>query len=584
MMLRVAVLVPTLVALSSGGLHAQNPTDSSAAPPAAAPPAVTPPAVTPAPIDTVAPPRTQPPSQSAASPGSPAPSPNAAPPANPAAPANVAAPANAAAPPNATPPANAAPSPGGAPSSNAQPGAPAGERPLIPAQIEDVGAPGGGLLDSTAAGSTAAQSAPAPSAGPQAPLRDTTFVVDKVVAVVGNRPILASQVDEEIFSRQSQGLKLPTSPEGIGALRKQVIQGIIDDELLVQEAERDTTIKVTDQEVADGVEEQIKKIRSNFSSEFEYASELRKAGFQTPEEYRRWLTDQQRRAALQNRLVEERRGSGKLKPVIPTEREMREYFEQQKGNLEKRPATMSFHQIVIAPQPSAESRQRAYGLADSIAQGLRRGGDFAVAAKRFSMDSGSRELGGSLNWFRRGTMVPEFERVAFALKPGVISDPVETPFGFHVIQVERAQPGEIQARHILIMPEITEQEGDSADRLAEGLLRMARAGASFDSLQRIYHDKSEEREARDVQLNKLPPAYAQATDTASEGSTVGPFPLSGSGNRVKYTILRITSRRPEGDVRYEDVRDKIRQQLGEQLAVRRYLDTLRKKAYIDVRS
>jgi len=567
-MVRVLVLVPMLVALSSGGLHAQNPTDSSAAPPAAAPPAVTPPAVKPAPIDTGAPPPTQPASQRAAPPVSPAPSPNAA------------------APPNATTPANAAPSPGGAPSSNARPGAPppAGETPLIPAQVEDVGAPGGGLFDSTAAGSTAAQSAqPAPT-GARAPLRDTTFVVDKVVAVVGNRPILASQVDEEIFSRQSQGLKLPTSPEGIEALRKQVVQGIIDDELLVQEAERDTTIKVTDQEIADGVEEQIKKIRSNFSSEFEYASELRKAGFQTPDEYRRWLTDQQRRAALQNRLVEERRGSGKLKPVIPTEREMREYFDQQKGSLEKRPATISFHQIVIAPQPSAEARQRAYQLADSVAQGLRRGGDFAVAAKRFSMDSGSRELGGSLNWFRRGTMVPEFERVAFALKPGVISDPVETPFGFHVIQVERAQPGEIQARHILIMPEITEQEGDSAHRLAESLLRLARAGASFDSLQRIYHDKSEEREARDVPLNKLPPAYAQATDTASEGSMVGPFSLSGSGNRLKFTILRITSRRPEGDVRYEDVRDKVRQQLGEQLAVRRYLDTLRKKAYIDVRS
>ncbi len=590
-MLRVAVLGPMLVAFSSGGLLAQNPKDSSAAPPAAAPPAVTPPATTPAPIDTGPPPPAQPPSQSAAPPVSPAPSPTAPPanpavPANGAAPANGPAPANAAAPPNATPPTNAAPSQGGAPSSNAQPGAPppAGETPLIPAQIEDVGAPGGGLFDSTAAGSTARQSAQSALTGPRAPLRDTTFVVDKVVAVVGNRPILASQVDEEIFSRQSQGLKLPTSPEGIEALRKQVVQGIIDDELLVQEAERDTMIKVTDQEIADGVEEQIKKIRSNFSSEFEYATELRKAGFQTPEEYRRWLTDQQRRAALQNRLVEERRGSGKLKPVIPTEREMREYFDQQKGNLEKRPATISFHQIVIAPQPSAEARQRAYGLADSIAQGLRRGGDFAVAAKRFSMDSGSRELGGSLNWFRRGSMVPEFERVAFALKPGVISDPVETSFGFHVIQVERAQPGEIQARHILIMPEITEQEGDSAHRLAENLLRMARAGSSFDSLQRIYHDKSEEREARDVPLNKLPPAYAQATDTASEGSTVGPFPLSGSGNRVKYTILRITSRRPEGDVRYEDVRDKIRQQLGEQLAVRRYLDTLRKKAYIDVRS
>jgi peptidyl-prolyl cis-trans isomerase SurA len=547
--LRAVLLVPGLVLLSVGVLQAQKPADSTAPP---VPPAAAPPAVMPLPIDSAAPPAAAPPT-------------------------NIGLPPSAFPSPNGAPPPNAAPSPA------QQKPTPAGEAPLLPAQMEDVGAPSS-VLDSTAAGSPAGQAAAPTPTGKQAPLRDTAFVVDKVVAVVGNRPILASQVDEEIFSRQSQGLKLPTSPEELEALRKQVIQGIIDDELLVQEAERDTTIKVTDQEIADGVEEQIKKVRSNFGSEFDYANELRKAGFQTPDEYRRWLTDQQRRAALQNRLVEERRGSGKLKTVIPTEKEMRAYFDQQKGSLEKRPATISFQQIVVAPQASAEARQRAYQLADSIAQGLRRGGDFAVAAKRFSMDSGSRELGGSLNWFRRGTMVPEFERVVFALKPGVISDPVETPFGFHVIQVERAQPGEVQARHILIMPEITEQEGDSAKRLAEGLLRIAKRGGSFDSLQRIYHDKSEEREARDIPVTKLPPAYAQAIDTSSEGSVVGPFPLSGSGTRVKYTVVKITTRRPEGDVRYEDVRDKIRQQLGEQLAVRRYLDTLRKKAYIDVRS
>jgi peptidyl-prolyl cis-trans isomerase SurA len=127
------------------------------------------------------------------------------------------------------------------------------------------------------------------------PARDTAFVVDRVVAVVGNRPVLASQVDEEIFSRQSQGIKIPESPDGIRQVRRQIVSSIIDEELLVQQAQRDTGITVTDEEVASGVEEQIRKIRSNFSSEVDYTSELRKAGFQTPEEYRRWLTDQQSR-------------------------------------------------------------------------------------------------------------------------------------------------------------------------------------------------------------------------------------------------------------------------------------------------
>ena len=486
------------------------------------------------------------------------------------------------------------------------PAAPAPSKPLIAAPIEDIGVPGAPAdtaartpVPASAAGATpipGAGPAPAPATvptahanapapvGPPRPLRDTSFAIDKVIAVVGNRPILASQVDEEIFSRQSQGLKPPSSPDELEAMRKQIIQNIIDEELMVQEAERDTTIKVTDQEVADGVEQQIKKVRSNFSSELDYASELKKAGFQTPDEYRRWLFDQQRRAALQNRLIDERRGAGKLKSVVPTEKEMRDYFAQQKATLEKRPATISFRQIIVAPQPSVDEKQRAYQQADSIAQGIRRGGDFAVAAKRFSMDSGSRELGGSLNWFRRGAMVPEFERVAFSLKPGVVSDPVETPFGYHIIQVERSQPGEVQARHILIMPEITEQEGDSARKLAESIYQSLKTGANFDSLQTRYHDRPEEREARDVPMTKLPPAYAQAIGTSAEGTVIQPFALEGAGSRVKYAVVVVTTRRPEGDVRYEDVRDKVRQQLCEQLGVRRYLDALRKKAYVEIRT
>ncbi len=427
----------------------------------------------------------------------------------------------------------------------------------------------------TAAGAPAAAAAAA---------RDTTFVVDRVVAVVGNRPILASQVDEEIFSRQSQGLQLPKTAEGALALRRQVIESIIESELLIQEAERDTAVKVTDQEVAEGVEQQIRKIRGNFSTEAEYAAELRKAGFQTPDEYRRWLGDQQRRSTLQNRLIELLRGDGRLKPVIPTEREMRAYFESQRGSLEKRPATLSFRQVIVPPQPSLSARQSAYQLADSIARALRQGGDFAVAAKRFSADSGSREQGGSLNWFRRGVMVPEFERVAFGIKPGVISDPVETPFGYHVIQVERVQPAEVQARHILIMPEITDVEVDSARRLAESVYKALQSGASIDSLQRLYHEKGEEREAKDVPATKLPPAYAQAVGAAEEGAVLPPFPLEGSNGRTRFAVVQVISRRPEGDVRYEDVRDKIRSQLGEQLAIRRYLDRLRKSAYVDIRT
>ncbi len=413
---------------------------------------------------------------------------------------------------------------------------------------------------------------------------DSVLVVDRVVAVVGNRPVLASQVDEELFSRQAQGVKLPTDPEQLEAVRRQVVSSIVDEELLVQQAVRDTSIEVTDQEIADGVEQQVRKVRSNFSSELDYTNELKKAGFQTPEEYRRWLTDQQRRAALQNRLIDALRSAGKLKPVAPTEQEMRKFFEEQKGNLGSRPATLSFRQIVIAPKPSAEAKARTKARADSIVLELRRGADFATAARRFSQDPGSREQGGSLNWFRRGVMVPEFERVAFALKPGVVSDPVESPYGYHIIQVERTQPAEVQARHILLIPDLDSANVDSARAMAERIHRLVSNGASFDSLQRIHHDPSGgEREANNVPADKVPETYAAAIAQADSGTVVPVFTLKGTGDREQFVVLQVTGRRSQGDIRYDDVKDRIRQQLGQELAIRRYLDQLRKTTYVEIR-
>ncbi len=440
-------------------------------------------------------------------------------------------------------------------------------------------------VDSVPADSVVADTSTTPprSEAMVGPAHDTTFTVDRVLAIVGNRPVLASQVEEEIFSRESQGAKPPTSPEGIEAIRQQIVSSIIDEELLVQQAQRDTAITVTDEEIASGVEEQVRKVRANFTSEVDYRAELQKAGFQTPEEYRRWLSDQQRRAAFQNRLVEKMRGEGKLKAVSPTEKEMKQFFDEQRASLGTRPATLSFRQIVISPKPSPEAKARTKAQADSIVLEIRRGADFATAARRFSQDPGSKEQGGSLNWFRRGVMVPEFERVAFGLKPGVVSDPVESPFGYHIIQVERAQPAEVQARHILLMPEIDSAHVDSARARAEAVRKALETGAPFDSLQRLYHDPSAEREAEAVPITKLPENYAKVIGTVDSGTVVPVFTLPASG-RDQFVVLQVTGRRPEGDVKYEDVRDRIREQLGQQLAIRRYLDRLRKATYVEIRS
>ena len=84
--------------------------------------------------------------------------------------------------------------------------------------------------------------------------------------------------------------------------------------------------------------------------------------------------------------------------------------------------------------------------------------------------------------------------------------------------------------------------------------------------------------------DKLPEAYAKAFGEADSGAVAAVFALPGAGTREQFVVAQITGRRPPGDIRYEDVRDRIRDQLGQQLAIRRYIDRLRSATSVEVRS
>ncbi|HEX7024402.1 MAG TPA: peptidylprolyl isomerase [Gemmatimonadales bacterium] len=420
-----------------------------------------------------------------------------------------------------------------------------------------------------------------------APRAATDSVVDRIVAVVGSRAILSSNIEERILLEHPQGKNLPPTPEGMAQLRRDLLQVLVDEELMVQEAAKDTTIKVPDDDVTKSVDLLLKTTRARYATEEEYRKDIRAAGFETVDEYRSWLSEQQRRRLQINQLTSHLKSSGKLKEVAPTEKEIRDYFDKYKASFPKRPETVTFRQIVIAPPAKAEAKARARAVADSILVELRKGADFATAARRFSMDPTSKELGGSLGWVRRGQGLDQkFEDMAFMLRPGVVSDPVETSFGFHLIQVERAQPAEVQVRHILIMPAVDTADADSALRVARRVHDAIEAGASFDSAQRIWHDKVEEREVPPIPLENLPAAYGEALTGVSIGKVAPVFRLDAPVDllRSKYVVALITDRTPAGEVRYEDVKEQIRSGLGEQLTTERYTDRLRRATLVELRN
>ena len=416
----------------------------------------------------------------------------------------------------------------------------------------------------------------------------TDSVIDRIMAVVGSKIILRSNVDERILQEFPQGKGLPTTPEEKAQLHKDILEVLINEELMVQEAERDTTIKILEDDVTKSVDLLIKTTRGRFPTEEAWRKDLRVSGFDTPDEYRLWLTEQQRRQLKIKDLMAKLRGQGKLKTVAPTEAEIRDYFEKNKAGFGKRSETVSFKQIVIAPSAKEAAKAKARAQADSILTELRKGADFAAAARRFSMDPGSKETGGGIGWVRRGAglLDPKFEEVAFSLRPGVVSEPVETSFGFHLIQVERAQPAEVQVRHILIMPAIDSADADSAVRAATAIRAAIEKGESFDSLQRIYHDKVEERDLEDIPLERLPASYAEVLAGVAPGQLAAVMRMETPVDplRSKYAVLQVTARVPAGDIRYEDVKEQIRQGLTDRLTQQRFLDKLRRAALVDVRS
>src|SRR3989449_9721544 len=132
-----------------------------------------------------------------------------------------------------------------------------------------------------------------------------------------------------------------------------------DEELMVQQAERDTTIRVTEQEVQEAVEQTVQNVRKQFASIPEFRAQLQAAGFVSEEEWRGWLAGQQRRPDLQPRRIQELKGKGKLRPIPPTDAQMHEFWEAKRGQQPKRPPAISFRQIVVVPKPDSAARARA---------------------------------------------------------------------------------------------------------------------------------------------------------------------------------------------------------------------------------
>jgi peptidyl-prolyl cis-trans isomerase SurA len=403
-----------------------------------------------------------------------------------------------------------------------------------------------------------------------------------VVAVVGDSVILNYDIEEDVFRTVAQSQQPPPQGAALERLRRQLLEARIDQLVILQAAARDTSIRVDQSTVDAAVQQEIQRRQRALGGPAQLEAALRQSGL-SMQEFRNQLTQQIRRERLIQAYVARQQQSRRPPPV--TEAEMQRYLAENRERLGERPATVVFEQVVVPVTPSDSALARARAKADSIFAMVIRGDEsFETLARRFSEDPGSRDLGGDLGYFREGVMVREFSNAAFSMRPGQVSPPILTSFGYHIIKLERIRGAERQARHILIRPEISEEDSRRARALADSIIAQLRNGADIDSLIARYGDRDEQSRIGPHPLDQLPEPYLTALANASTGDIVGPLELAGS-TQQKWAVVQVVNVQQSGEYTLDDtyVRTQVRRLLEQEKLLQEIVEELRRRTFIDVR-
>jgi peptidyl-prolyl cis-trans isomerase C len=252
-------------------------------------------------------------------------------------------------------------------------------------------------------------------------------------------------------------------------LRREAMDLMIEQELVAQAAEREG-IEVAPAEV----EAELEQVRSAFDRPDRFVSKLKMDGF-TEEGYRNHV---RRMIAAKHYLDAIRTEAGEV-----SDEELEAYYRENERRLTL-PEQVRVRHILLVWKPlgTRDDRAAIREQMEPILERARAGEDFAELAREYSEDSATAANGGDTGLFYRGQMVPAFEKVAFSLEPGEVSDIVETPFGVHILRLEERK----QAR-LLPLPEVREQlrdhiRGENAEKAVESEIARLREAAEIEIL------------------------------------------------------------------------------------------------------
>ena len=366
--------------------------------------------------------------------------------------------------------------------------------------------------------------------------RYTDGVIDKTIAVIGNEMITISQLEEEVQMMRAYGMLSDKSG------RCEILEQMMASKLFLMQARVDS-IAVNNDVVESELRNRLDNVRTQLGGDDGVEEYFKKPLHKLRQEWREAITDQTMTQQMQQEIAK------KVPELTPYD--VQKYLDGvDKADLPMVPVKYQLSQISIYPDRDAANmavKERLLAIRERIINGEK----FSTLARLYSQDPGSARKGGELGMASKSIFWPAFSDAAMALKAGVVSQIVETPDGFHIIEVLEKKGDMFNARHILLKPEYTSDDRDKAFHTLDSLKTELQKGeVPFELVARFYSQDAATRTnggqmadpmtgSSYFEIDQLKPQDYAAIKDLKEGEISAPVESLDNEGRSGNTVYKI---------------------------------------------
>ncbi len=389
--------------------------------------------------------------------------------------------------------------------------------------------------------------------------------------------ILQSELESQyaLYATQLKAQIMDSNEEK--RIKKQILEQMINDKLILIQAEKDTLLDISTEEVDKAVDQQIAGLKEQFPTEKAFLDELRKEGLTERLLKRRY------RPQIKSQLLMEKLISLKLSGVGISSKEVKDFYQVYKDSLPEQEEAVRLSHILFSIYPSEKTLDSLENKAERVLNRAKKGEDFASLALTYS-DDPTKERGGDLGFFKKGELLSEFEKVAFSLDPGEIGI-AKTELGYHIIKVEKKVDSLISARHILILARPSSEDSTKIWAKADSIYQLLQKGEDFASLAIKLSDDEESKklggELGWYSSEQLEENLKKAIGSLAKGEISRPISTD-FGIHIVKILDKQEKRKFTLEKDWDTIKELAKRKKTNQKIVE-WLKNLREKTYVEVR-